>query len=287
MTKFSGLFLLFAFVCSFHGSAQFFSTDDKLKDEMFLREVKVIDEFIERFNDDPSSFIRREYKKQNKPYELSRKEILVSLFNLENAQWNTNASLGEFFRDASDSVNPPHLAFADSNWYAEAKCTFMVSGKKVEVPLILQVQMAKNNGAKWMIAGVGDNIIFNGQPSAVPGLSDYQPKPINKFIATSSYATNFSELVNTFADKKNILDYFTPDLLATERGKRFVNMILQSKMEFKYAADIKFYFYQIPNWVFEVEEFDRKSLNSGWLINDIKKVPQSEKENSRKKLLQH
>ena len=286
MRKITGLFLLFTFVCSVHGSAQFFSTDEKLKDEMFLREVKVIDEFIERFNDDPSSFIRREYKKQNKPYDLSRKEILVSLFNLENPQWSKNSDLGEFFRDASDSANPPRLSFADTNWYSEAKCTFMSNGKKVEIPLILQIQIAKNHGAKWMIAGVGDNTTFTGQPTNVPGLGDYQPKAINKFIATSSYATNFSELVNTFSDKKNILDYFSPDLLATEKGKKFVNMILQGKLEFKYASDIKFYFYQIPNWVFEVEEFDRKSLNSGWLINDIKKVPQADKDISRRKLLQ-
>jgi len=286
MRKISGLFLLLSFVCSVHSSAQFFSSDDKLKDEIFLREIKVIDEFIERFNDDPSSFIRREYKKQNKPYDLSRKEILVSLFNLENAQWSTNSSLGEFFRDASDSVNPPHLSFADTNWYSEAKCTFLFNGKKIEIPLILQVQIAKNQGSKWMIAGVGDNLAFNGQAATVPGLSEYQPKLVNKFIATSSYATNFSELANTFADKKNILDYFTAELLATERGRKFVNMILQNKIEFKHASDIKFYFYQIPNWVFEVEEFDRKSLNSGWLINDIKKVQQSEKEVSRRKLLQ-
>lgn len=286
MNKIAGVFLLLMFVYPARSSAQFFSTDEKLKDEIFLREVKVIDEFIERFNDEKSSFIRKEYQKQNRAYDLPRKEILISLFNLDNPEWSKNTSLEEFFHDVSDSLHPPHLAFTDTNWYAEASCTFVYNKKNIEIPLILQIQVAKNHGAKWMIAGIGDNPIFSGVSSSIPDPESHRAKEGFKFIATSSYATNFVELHNTFADKKDILDYFEPSLLATDKAKQFINLILQNKIDFKYVKDIKFHFYQLPNWIFEVEQFDRKSLNSGWLINDVRKVPESEKEAVKKQLLQ-
>ncbi len=286
MKKIVGILLLLASAYTTPCSAQFFSTDDKLKDEIFLREVKVIDEFIERFNDDKNSFIRKEYQKQNKPYALPRKDILISLFNLDNPQWSKNTSLEEFFHDVSDSANPPHLSFTDTNWYAEASTTFVYNKKTIEIPIFLHIQVAKNHGAKWMIAGVGDNPVFGGVQASFTDPELQKGKDVMKFIATSSYATNFVELHNSFSDKKNILDFFEPELLATDKGKQFINLILQNKVEFKYVKDLKFYFYQLPNWVFVVEQFDRKSLNSGWLINDVKKVPEADKENSKKQLLQ-
>ena len=286
MKTIAGVFLLFMFVCPAKSSAQFFSTDDKLKDEMFLREVKVIDEFIERFNDEKTSFIRKEYQKQNRAYDLPRKEIFISLFNLDNPQWNKNTYLEEFFHDVSDSLHPPHLSFTDTNWYSEASCTFAYNKKNIEIPLILQIQVAKNHGAKWMIAGIGDNPVFSSASSSIQDPESHKAKEGFKFSATSSYATNFVELRNTFADKKDILDYFEPSLLATDRAKQFINLLLQDKLDFKYVKDIKFHFYQLPNWIFVVEQFDRKSLNSGWLINDVKKVPESEKEVAKKQLMQ-
>ena len=286
MKTIAGIFLLFMFVYPSRSSAQFFSTDEKLNDEIFKREVKVIDEFIERFNDDKSSFIRKEYEKEHRAYDLPRKEIFISLFNLDNPQWSKNTSLEEFFHDVSDSLHPPHLSFTDTSWYSEATCTFVYNKKNIEIPLILQIQIAKNHGAKWMIAGIADNPIFSSASSTIVDPESHHAKEGFKFIATSSYGTNFVELHNTFADKKDILDYFEPALLATDKAKQFINLILQNKLEFKYAKDVKFHFFQLPNWVFVVEQFDRKSLNSGWLINDVKKVTEPEKEAARKQLLQ-
>ena len=82
MKTIAGVFLLLMLAHAPRCAAQFFSSDDKVKDEIFLHEVKNIDEFIERFNDEKSSFIRKEYKEANKPYNFSRKEIIMCLFNL-------------------------------------------------------------------------------------------------------------------------------------------------------------------------------------------------------------
>ena len=285
MGKVIGILLLTVLMCHSRCSAQFFSTDDKLKDEYFLREVKVIDEFIERFNDEKTSFIRREYKKENRTYDLSHKQILISLFNLDNPAWSKNAYLEDFFRDASDSLHPPRLSFTDTNWYAEANCIFTYNKKQLEITLILQIQVEKNNGAKWMIAGIGESPAFSSASTVLKEADGYKVRDAPKFMATSNSGTNFVDLHNVFTDKKYMLDYFKPELLATDKAKAFLNLVLQNKFDFKYVKDARFHFYQLPNWIFVVEDFERSGMNSGWLINDVRRAPENEKLVLKRQLL--
>ena len=61
-------------------TAQVLSNDNS-KDVSFLYESKDVLEFIERFNDDTSSHLRRQYRKKNKDYNIPHSLMLLSLFN--------------------------------------------------------------------------------------------------------------------------------------------------------------------------------------------------------------
>ena len=53
----------------------------------------------------------------------------------------------------------------------------------------------------------------------------------------------------------------------------------------KSEVKIKYHFLLSDKWIFTVENFNRESLNSGWLINDMQKVSSLDVEKYRNKLL--
>ena len=53
----------------------------------------------------------------------------------------------------------------------------------------------------------------------------------------------------------------------------FINGCLSHKVKIQGVKKVVFVLQQIKGWEFEVEEFTRPELNSGWLINKLTKVP--------------
>ena len=95
------LFLSFAWPAQCH--AQFFSNYNP-NEEYFNYEVKLVDEFIERFNNDSSTFLRKVYTKRGKPFKVTRSIILVSLFDLENKSFtDKNSEVKAFLNDVLDT----------------------------------------------------------------------------------------------------------------------------------------------------------------------------------------
>jgi len=278
------LILWFILVPSTRMSAQTFSSGNSVRDELFMYEVKSVDEFIERFDDDPSSFIRKEFQKQNRQFLLTRAELLISLFNLDNNWVNDSVEIKGFIRQAIDKKRPQYIYFKDTGWYAEARCVFIYNEKLVEIPLILHIKN-EINGAKWMINGIGNDIFFEGDNLVTEPVPVSKSSSNKKYISTTGHATNFVELHNVFSDSMEPYNYFDPQLLAAKKARLFVQLILQGKITFQYVKNIKYHFYQMPGWIFEVQQFERENINSGWLISSIKKVTKSEKEIYRRKLL--
>ena len=264
-------------------NAQVFSNYSP-NEAFFHYEVKVIDEFIERFNDDHSSYLRKAYAKANKPYHITRTKLLVSLFNLENTSFtDKDTTLMGFFRQVTDTLHPVYISFTDSDWYAEARSIFLYNGKLVEMPLVLHVKSQGNEWSKWMITGIG-NMVASKYPMPSISVNKLNGKPA-QYISTSAYATNFVELHYIFSTNMAPEYYFEPQLLATEKGKQFIGMIKNGQLEFQYIKSITFHFYQVRNWIFTVDEFNRKTLNNGWLISSMQKTTRAEKDAARRKLL--
>ncbi|NJO92403.1 MAG: hypothetical protein HC831_28115 [Chloroflexia bacterium] len=46
---------------------------------------------------------------------------------------------------------------------------------------------------------------------------------------------------------------------------------------FQSVEDVKFHVFQINNWYFEMQYFNRKGDNTGWLISNLIKIPEKDK----------
>jgi len=49
------------------------------------------------------------------------------------------------------------------------------------------------------------------------------------------------------------------------------------QLKFKEINSVKFHFFQVKNWYFELSYFNRNDTNSGWLISNLKFVNDEEK----------
>ena len=71
-------------ICHHRLFSQVFSNNEGAKEKHFIYEVKEIDEFFERFNDEPNSFLRGVYKAHHIKFNIPRQRLIRSLFNFEN-----------------------------------------------------------------------------------------------------------------------------------------------------------------------------------------------------------
>ena len=277
MSTIKYLFLLLLFNSSQTVTAQVFGTiPAKTADSksFFLYEVKLIDEFMERFNDDPGSYIREQCRSlYGTDSMITRGKLLRTLIN-KNQSWATDTA--QFFQQVTDLRHPEYLSFTDSNWYAEAKCIFLYNKNKIEIPLVLRIKTV-NGGSKWMIAGIGSSAIFKDKP-VLPSVHKDIQATSGDFIPTSSHGTNFMVFNYVFSEKMHAADYFEKELLATSKAQYFIQLIKQHTITFRYVKNIRYHFFRVENWVFTVEQFKRKEANTGWLMSGLQKVSMEEKE---------
>jgi len=262
-------------------TGQVFVNNAGARERHFVYEVKQIDEFFERFNDDTSSFIRKQYRDNHIKYTLSREQLVRSLFNYEGRSWDTTL-INQFVQTVVNTNKPSLLDFYGDGWYAEANCRFEYNGATIEIPIILRIEADAEKRAKWMIAAIKANSIKQ-DASVLPAI-DRMDK--NKFINPSSHANSFLELGRAFEDKEHLSDYFDGSFFKRANSIGFYNALLKNRIRFITVKDIRYHYLQVDQWIFTVENFPRKALNSGWLINQLKNVTESEKNQYIKKLLE-
>ncbi len=275
-------YLLLLFVASALGVNAQYVGNYSVNEELFNYSVKMPEEFVERFNDAPNSFIRQVYADEKRVFNLSRGQLLVTLFNMENQDFLKDTSkLGDFFRQVLQPSHPVTLSFLDSNWYAEARCIFLIYKKQYELPIILRVKTHNNEWAQWMIAGIGDTMRSKNKLADI----SLGVRGTDTFISTASHATNFLEFHDVF--QKTIYEkyFFDTDALGSERVKAFISLVKKGVVSFQYVKSINYHYYQVPGWVFTTQYFDRKTKNSGWLINKMEQVPENKKSENIKYLL--
>ena len=268
------------FVCQHRLFGQVYTDNTREKEKHFFYEVKTIDEFFERFNDDPGSFIRTVYKARNMKFRITRRRLIRTLFNYENTSLDT-FMMKRFVSDVTNKNKPMYLDFYGNDWYAEINCKFRYHSSSIIIPVVLKVEVAENKGSKWMIVAVGRSRLQSG--NAQSEMTESKIK--TKCLSPTSHATNFVSLRRAFDDKENLSNYFEGAYFKKSNMSAFYNAIMKREIEFQYVTKIKYHFLLADTWIFTVEDFTRDALNSGWLINRMQKVSAPAMENYRNKLL--
>lgn len=262
-----GLIFLILFLSGF-GTLKSQIVDDVLGDEsMFYAETKQVNQFFRRFNNEESpSGVR--YYKRDKEYRNARlrEKYLDMLFDSHNTAI-TESIRDAFKADILKSDSNLFLNFHSGGWFAEVKTRFSYKGTDKFVTFFLELEQ-ENMGYKWVIT----NVYF--EPYSEVLLNEKSDSSL--FLHPLSHEVDFMNLIKVFNDRKKIENYtiktYQPDYLTL-----FLYEFKQGYFEFKYVENLKFHFFQIPGWYFEIEQFVRAENNSGWLISKLTKISDEEK----------
>ncbi len=240
----------------------------------FYAETKQVNQFFRRFNNEEDKDGVK-YNPNNKKYRSlkDRKKYLEILFDGQNASITPNLKQ-EFIATVNDANNPVFLDFRNGDWFSEVTARFNYKGQEETAYLYLRLEPDRK-GYKWVL----HHIHYARYSNLLPAKESEE----KKFIHPMSHELDFMNLNKAFDDTQNLQDYaykgYKPDYLTL-----FLYDLKRGDLKFRTVADVKFHFFQVDEWYFEISEFNRKGMNRGWLISSLAKVPETQKEVFRRYL---
>lgn len=245
-------------------SGQVLSSSGRLMDDgRFAASTKQVNQFFRRFNAEESKEGDIRYYPGDENYrdrEL-RKSFINILFDNETSDIPVELKR-EFLTNVVSESYPQYLAFHGGDWFAEATTLFSYGGRSQEVTLFLKLQ-AEGLGYEWVI----ENLIFEPFKNAF----DKPKGDQKKFLHPLSHELGFMNLRKAIQDDPKPESYtpkdFDPDYLTL-----FIFEIKKGNLKFETVKGVKFHFFQIDKWYFELSQFNRPGFNTGWLISNLVKL---------------
>ena len=105
---------------------------------------------------------------------------------------------------------------------------------------------------------------------------------VGKFLHPLSHELDFMNLRKAFNNPDSVSQYtlkkFVPDHLSV-----FLYEVKKGNLKFKTVQEVKFHFFQIDGWYFELSQFNRPGYNTGWLISNLVKIKNESEKNLLRK----
>ncbi len=242
-----------------------------IEDEAALyAETKQVNQFFRRFNGEEDVKGER-YFPEDREYRSRklRKKYLPILFDKESG-W-VKEDLKESFIDlVNDRREPVFLEFHGGDWFAELKTTFYYEGKEQELTLFLKLQ-EEEVGSKWVIS----HVFF---PPFQENLMQPDTTTFNqsKFLHPLSHELGFMNIFRVFNDPDSV-EYYTRSGFRPDYMSIFLYELKKGTLKFKTVSKVKFHFFQVDGWYFELAYFNRPGYNTGWLISNLLKINKEDK----------
>jgi hypothetical protein len=269
------LVLAISLLASLHAYAQ---VGNDMDDESKLyAQTKQVNQFFRRFNGEENEKGDRYYPGDKKYQDPKlRKKYLAMLFDGGNTSFSNDLKI-QFAKDVLDKDKPGILDFHAPGWVAEVRTIFTVNGKDQSVSLYMALE-PDHLGYKWVISKVYSDIF-----------STYFKRDttkIGQFLHPMSHELDFMNLRKAFMTVDSVAQFaskhFIPDYLTL-----FLYEVKKGTMKFKYVDDVKFHFFQIPGWYFELADFNRPGYNTGWLISNLVKLNTDKDKEALRKFIYH
>jgi hypothetical protein len=237
---------------------------------------KQVNQFFKRFNGEEDEKGNGYYPtdKQYRSAKL-RKKYLGILFDESNS--GINPLKKEFAEDVLGKPEASILDFHGGNWFAEVNALFQLNG--TDQPITLYMELEKNHlGYKWVITKAhSDRLDFYYARDT---------SKIGRFLHPMSHELDFMNLRKAFAHSDSISQFtiknFKPDHLSV-----LLYEAKRGNLKFKSVESVRFHFFQINGWYFELADFNRTGYNTGWLISNLVRLKDNTEKDILKRYLYH
>jgi hypothetical protein len=225
-------------------------------------QVKQFGEFVDRFNyktDWKGNSISDEFAQK-----IPRANYIFYLFNSEDERLtNPNDSsyrvlCSEFIAFIDEPNNSKTITLFSEQVKAYTIVNFMYFGKPQKAKVELTPEVLHDRSAKWVISSV--------ETDCFAAIGDSLR---THFIAPNSHETSF---INTkkINGQTNPIYYFSTTL-ATNSTMIFLTEAAKNRIKIQTIENVVYHI-SFPGWKITVEEFNRTTTNSGWLISNIEKM---------------
>lgn len=241
-----------------------------IQEDMFNYQVKGIGEFMARFNSD--EHIKFD---MHLPDSLSqRKKDILSVCNYE-----ISRTIPDFENVINNFIKiieeyDLKLQFSDSTWFALGKFDVQYKKNPIKLNLLLTPHEARPRRFCWALLDVGG-------------------KDINQLADTTRWVgisptdneLDFIELAGKSKSQRGNFPGFRKPGKDIDYLSAFVALVQSGVVTINHCNKITYYFLNVPNYIFTVENFIRESSNSGWLISSIIPVDDDQKQSYLKSVL--
>lgn len=256
--------------------------------EKFLGNVHLVDDFIMRFNEDPTIYdkvqpLRQEIdalsKQQLKRLTYGRDSInralaLLTLFDRESVPRIGREEVTRFILEVTDPKHPFTLDFYQNNWFAEVQCNIVYEGKPQELTLVLsniapdkQVQRSS-----WVLFGCKAPFFALENNSEKRGINP------------GSHEIGFINLQQAFSDK-NQVTALPPVQYKPDDISLLLYALKKGEITFQHVKQVKYHFLQVPGWIFSIDYLKRNTTPSGWMITSLTRADENMKSTYRNQKL--
>ncbi len=264
------LLLIFALTGKAQDPAGFLTTNRDSSDEeaVFYAETKQVNQFFRRFNaEEDVRGVRFATGDPNYRDPGLRQQYLNMLF--DRSSRNMPDLLKEaFINHVNSSNNPKFLDFHGEEWFSEITVWFQRGRERVNVILFMEL-VKENLGSKWVIKDVYFPPYEN--------LYTRDDKSGSRFLHPLSHELDFMNLDRVFNSEENIGDYFTQGF-EVDKLSVFLYELRTKQLKFQQVTEVKFHFFQLDGWYVEISEFNRPGFNRGWLISNLIRLEEGQKE---------
>ena len=91
-----------------------------------------------------------------------------------------------------------------------------------------------------------------------------------------SHELDFMNLIKVFKEPETV-EYYFDETYKPDFKTLFLYEIKKGNMVFETVEKVSFHFFQLEDWYFQLQEFNRPGYNTGWLISNITRIPEEQK----------
>lgn len=220
--------------------------------DFFRSRIKSIDEFMERFNGEklPSNL-------DSTDVNLSYKNKIACFFR--DSVVNRADEVIEFAYKMVDSNIL--LSFGDPDYFCELHCNAHYAGKKTSIIIRMVVEQDERGYYSWAIADAEGDVL-----RMIP-----ERKSPSTKLSPIDNMQHFSELQEMLHNSYTDIPVYLHKDVSMDQTSVFVSLVSANMLKVDEINEM-IYIFNKGGYVFKVKFFNNKTLNSGWLIYDFKKV---------------
>ena len=242
-------------------------TDDEAD---LYAQTKQVNQFFRRFNNEEDRFGKRYYPGDSLYRDNAFRKVYLNMLFDKESPFIQKKLKEEFIGQVAGADHPVFLDFHGGDWFAELSTTFKYYRKKENLILFLQLEQERL-GHKWVITNVYfDQFLkhFNkGDKGEVK----------KKFLHPLSHELDFMNIHKAFEDTR-YTEYFASKTFKPDYRSLLFYEVKLGNMSFEDVGPLKFHFFQVDGWYFELSYINRPGGNSGWLITKLYEISEKEKE---------